>query len=183
MSLLHDPIVTSCLLEHMVTYFNDFACLKEHRAVFSKEHTLTFSMVAGSIWYDFCFRQNIFTIKILNMLLPFWGRGGVTRRLWILTCHHKVVKVNIIRVTFVLFSFFSHFFAGKRSAVVVFDRFFFYLGDKKWSLVAFMGTSLGGLNNDRLMKVVVCAGLTVSMSHSARLYLLKNNYLLQAIKK
>ena len=32
--------------------------------------------------------------------------------------------------------FVSHFFVGQSFVVVVLDRFFFNLGDKKWSLVA-----------------------------------------------
>ena len=58
----------------------------------------------------------------------------------------------------------SHYFAGLSFAVIVLDRFFFHLGDKKkWSLVALdrwlsytvMGFCLGGFNIGHLRPVVI----------------------------
>ena len=39
---LHDPIVIPCLLEWVVTYFNEAYSLKEHNAVFVKRQNLIF---------------------------------------------------------------------------------------------------------------------------------------------
>ena len=46
---LHVPIVISCLLECVVTYFNEVYSLKEHEVVFLKQHNLIFSIVAGGL--------------------------------------------------------------------------------------------------------------------------------------
>ena len=43
-------------------------CLKEPKTVFLKRRNFSFSIVPGSIWFAFCFRLNIFTQKISNLL-------------------------------------------------------------------------------------------------------------------
>ena len=43
--------------------------LKEHEAFFLNRQNLIFLIVSGSIRYCFSFRLNIFTSKILNLLL------------------------------------------------------------------------------------------------------------------
>ena len=45
--VLHVPIVTPCLVECVVTYFNEVYNLKEHEAVFLKRQNLI--LVAGNI--------------------------------------------------------------------------------------------------------------------------------------
>ena len=84
--VLHAPMVILCLLERVVTYFNEYFSLKGHETVFLKRQNLISSIVVGSIWFNFWFRLNIFTSEILNSLLPSgvegtgtWGQG-----LWIL---------------------------------------------------------------------------------------------------
>ena len=50
--VLHVPIVIPCLVECVVSYFNEVFSLKEHEAVFFgflKRQNLIFSIVAGSI--------------------------------------------------------------------------------------------------------------------------------------
>ena len=52
--------------------------LKKYEAVFLTRQNLTFPLVAESIWFNFCFRINIFTSKISNLLLSLgaeWARG------------------------------------------------------------------------------------------------------------
>ena len=61
------PIVISCLLEHVDIYLHECLhktksySLNEYEAVFSKRQKLIFSIVAGSVWFGFCFRLNTFT--------------------------------------------------------------------------------------------------------------------------
>ena len=55
-------------------------CVKEPWTVFSKIKNLTFSIVAESIW--FCFRLNIFTSKISNLLLHLGAEGDGERESW-----------------------------------------------------------------------------------------------------
>ena len=57
--------------------------LKKHKAVFWQRQT----GVTGSIWCVFCFRLNIFTIKISNLLLPLRAKGEEGQGLWILIYH------------------------------------------------------------------------------------------------
>ena len=70
-----------CPPERVVTYLAFYEswsyCLKKHEAVFLKRQNLIFPIAAGSIWFVFCFRLNIFTSKISNLMLPFWAKGGV----------------------------------------------------------------------------------------------------------
>ena len=84
--VLHTPIVILCLLERVITYFNEYFSLKGDEAVFLKRQKLIFSIVAGSILFVFWFRPNIFRSKILNSLLPLGPEGTGTwgRDLWIL---------------------------------------------------------------------------------------------------
>ena len=49
--------------------------LKENDAVFLETQNLIFSRVAASVLFGFCFRVNIFTCKISNLLLPLGSRG------------------------------------------------------------------------------------------------------------
>ena len=70
------PILIPRLLERMVTYFSVYTKLegyivKGYEAVFLKRQNLIFLVVAGSIWFVFCFGPNIFTrfqIAIFNEL-------------------------------------------------------------------------------------------------------------------
>ena len=69
------PTVISCLLGLVVTFFQRLHdtrnySVKEHEGVFLKRQNWIFSLVTGSISFNFCFRQNIFTNKISNLLLP-----------------------------------------------------------------------------------------------------------------
>ena len=73
-----------------VTYFNEFYSLKEHEAVFLKRQKLIFSVVAGCIWFAFCFRLNTFTSKISNLLLTSGAEGAKGRD--ILIYYHKVAN-------------------------------------------------------------------------------------------
>ena len=50
--------------------------LKEHEVVFLIRQNSIFYGVVGSIWFVFCFRLNIFTNKISNLLLRFEAEGG-----------------------------------------------------------------------------------------------------------
>ena len=47
------PIEIPCILEHVLTYFNEVCNLEEHEAVFLKGQNLIFSIGAGSIWFVF----------------------------------------------------------------------------------------------------------------------------------
>ena len=47
--VLHVPIVRPCLVECVVTYFNEVYILKEHEAVFLKKQNLIFCIVAEGI--------------------------------------------------------------------------------------------------------------------------------------
>ena len=53
--------------------------LKEHETVFLTRQDLIFLVVAGSMWFNFCFRLIIFASKISIFLLPFGteGAGGL----------------------------------------------------------------------------------------------------------
>ena len=80
------PIVISCLLERVTTYFSVYAKLevivwKNMRLFTWRDKIWFFSIVTGSIWFDFCFKLNTFTSRISNLLLPFGTEG---RGLWIL---------------------------------------------------------------------------------------------------
>ena len=66
------PIVIPCLLERVLTYFSVYTkievlSLKENYAALSE--TQKFSITAV-ILFSFCFRVNIFTSKISNLVLP-----------------------------------------------------------------------------------------------------------------
>ena len=50
-----------------------FCILEEHKAVFLMRQNLIFSIVAGSIWFNFCFRLNVFTTKISKFFITFEG--------------------------------------------------------------------------------------------------------------
>ena len=43
---------------------------------------LIFSTLTGSIWFYFCFRLNIFTSMISNLLSPLWVEGAGGREFW-----------------------------------------------------------------------------------------------------
>ena len=60
--LLHVSIVMPCLPEGVVTYFSKVYSMKEHEAVFLKRQI--FPVVAGNIWFIFCFKGSIFTNKV-----------------------------------------------------------------------------------------------------------------------
>ena len=82
---LHCLIVISCLLECVITYFNVYwkiDSLKKHKAVFLTRQNLIFSIVAGIIWFNFCFRRNVFTSRISNMLLFLGAEVGGGRESW-----------------------------------------------------------------------------------------------------
>ena len=69
--VLHFPITVfgylfQCLLK------NGSYCLKEHESVFRQRKFDFFSIVAGSIWFVFCFRLK----KISNLLLTFRGEAA-----------------------------------------------------------------------------------------------------------
>ena len=64
--LYYFPIVIPCLLERVLTYFNIYTLTRscsqrDYEAIFLKRQNMIFSIVAGSIWFAFCFRLNIFT--------------------------------------------------------------------------------------------------------------------------
>ena len=65
------PIVIPCLVEYVETYFNKVYSLKEHEAVFLKKQNVTFSAVAGSIWFVFYFRINV------RFKISCYGWGGL----------------------------------------------------------------------------------------------------------
>ena len=67
----------------MVAYLNEVYSLKEHEAVFLKMESYIFSIVAGSIWFGFCFRLNTFTSKISNLLLPIGAKGSKDCESWL----------------------------------------------------------------------------------------------------
>ena len=73
------PIIIHCLLEFLVTcYFNKVYIVKKHEAVFLKRQNSIFSIVAGSVWFVFCFRLNICTrFQICCYLLEPRGLGTV----------------------------------------------------------------------------------------------------------
>ena len=76
--VLHFAIVIPCLLEHVVTYFNVYTKLKgtwRNMRLFSQGDKI-FSIVAGSIWFIFCFRLNIFTSFKICCCLWRPGRWG-----------------------------------------------------------------------------------------------------------
>ena len=62
-----------------------------------RDKIFAFSTILGSIWFNFCFRLNIFTSRISNLLLPL---GAKDRGLWILIYvwlrvkHYKTLKPN-----------------------------------------------------------------------------------------
>ena len=74
------PIVIPCLLEHVCIYFNVYTklevSLKNCEAVFLKRQNLIFSVVAGSIWFTFCFKTKYFykvsELISKNVILPAW---------------------------------------------------------------------------------------------------------------
>ena len=77
--VLHFLIVILCLLEHVVTYFNVYTKLEvivwwNMRLLF-EETKLIFTVIAGSIWFNFYLKLNIFTSKISNLLLPLGAEG------------------------------------------------------------------------------------------------------------
>ena len=80
--VIHVPILIPCLLERVVTYFNEIYSLKENEVVFLNRQYFIFSVVAGNIWFIFCFRLNIFTGRISNLLLPFGAEGTGDRKCW-----------------------------------------------------------------------------------------------------
>ena len=70
---LHFPIAIPCLLGCVITYFNVYNrrySLEENEAVFLTTQNFIFSIIAGSIWFNFCFRLNMFTSKISILLFP-----------------------------------------------------------------------------------------------------------------
>ena len=71
---LYFPIVIPSLLEHVLTNFSVYTKLKvlvwrKNDAVLLETQKLIFS-IAAVILSGFCFRLNIFTSKISNLLLP-----------------------------------------------------------------------------------------------------------------
>ena len=69
------PILILFLLERVVTYFNEI--YNKEWGYFLEEKNLIFSIVAGCIWFIFCFRLRIFTSKI-SFAVTFRGpRPGV----------------------------------------------------------------------------------------------------------
>ena len=66
---LHLPewLVIPCLLERVVTFFNE-VYMTDFEAVFLKRQNLIFSIVARSSSLVFCFRLNILTSEISNLL-------------------------------------------------------------------------------------------------------------------
>ena len=71
---LYFPIVVRCLLEHVLTYFSAYTkleilVLRKNEAVLLETQKLIFSIVVVLL-FGFCFRLNIFTSKISNLVLP-----------------------------------------------------------------------------------------------------------------
>ena len=55
---------------------------EEHKAVFLKKQNLIFSVVAGSIWFAFYSRLNIFVRKVSKLALPLGEQGGKGHGFW-----------------------------------------------------------------------------------------------------
>ena len=108
--VLHVPIVITCLLECMVTYFIEVYSLKEHEAVFLKRKYWISSTEAGSIWFVFRFRLNTFTSKISNLLLHFGAEGAKGHGSWYTIIWQQKYKYNQGDIYFKCII--SHFFAG-----------------------------------------------------------------------
>ena len=74
--VLYFLIVIPGLLERVITYMKLEAIVWRSTMIFTlTRQNLIFSIVAGSIWFHFCFRLNIFTTKISNLLLPLGVEG------------------------------------------------------------------------------------------------------------
>ena len=74
---LHFLIVIPCFIQRL--HEGRRCSLKEHEAISLKRESLVFSAVVGNIRFAFCFRINIFTSKISNLLLPLrdeWEEGS-----------------------------------------------------------------------------------------------------------
>ena len=76
---LYFPISVPSLLERVLTYFSvytklEILALRKNKAVPLETQKLIFSIVAA-ILFDFCFRLNIFTIKISNLVLRLGAEG------------------------------------------------------------------------------------------------------------
>ena len=78
---LYFPIVyMPCLLERVLTYFNvctklEVLVLRKMMLFFFGDTNIDFSIVAVVI-FGFCFRVDIFTNKISNLLLTLEAEGG-----------------------------------------------------------------------------------------------------------
>ena len=73
--VLHVPIVRPCLVECVVTYFNEVYILKEHEAVFLKKQDLIFCIVAKGIWFVFWFKISCYIwgsrgLGVVNLDIP-----------------------------------------------------------------------------------------------------------------
>ena len=76
---LYFPISVPSLLERVLTYFSvytklEILALRKNKAVPLETQKLIFCKVAA-ILFDFCFRLNIFTIKISNLVLRLGAEG------------------------------------------------------------------------------------------------------------
>ena len=79
-SVFHVPIVIPCLIENVVTYFNEVCSLKEHETV--EETKIDFFYSSWKYLICFCFRLYTFTGKISNLLLPFGAEGDKGHESW-----------------------------------------------------------------------------------------------------
>ena len=92
--------------ERVVTYFNVYMKLEvivgRNMRLFPSRDKTFFSIVAGSIWFVFCFRLNIFIIKISNLLLPLGAERAGGRESW---CTSNILDINKYWSKFVMLPF------------------------------------------------------------------------------
>ena len=69
-----------CLFQRL--HENQNYILREYEAAFLMRQNLIFSLVAGSIWLNFCFRFNIFTTKISNFVWALGAKRAGGRESW-----------------------------------------------------------------------------------------------------
>ena len=66
---------------YLFQHYRSFS-LKETEVVFLETKNLVVFLVAASILFGFCFKLNVFTIKISNLLLPFGAKGDGGYESW-----------------------------------------------------------------------------------------------------
>ena len=125
--VLYVHIVIPCLLVRAVTYLK-FIVWRNIRLFSWRDKIWFFSIVVRGIWFAFCFTLNTFTSKTSNLQLPFQAEGGKGCESWyaITKCQKKKYQQDFYFICIA-----SHFFTGERFAMVISDRFFFHLRDKK----------------------------------------------------